>query len=317
MYKRIFAFLCLISISFSCYSWGFFGHKKIGYLAIFTLPSPLSKFYKKHHKALSNKAPNADKRRFNDPKEAPRHYIDIDHYGSHPFELMPERWKDALAKYSQDTLTKYGVVPWHIHLTYMSLVKAFKEKDEEDIIRISADLGHYIADAHVPLHTTENHNGQLTGQQGIHALWESRLPEMFSQDYNFYVGKAHYIEYPLKEAWKAIKDSHKALDSVLRFEKELQREFPIAQKEGFVRKGTRIIKTYSDEYATEYHKQLSGMVERRMRAAIYFVGCYWYSAWVDAGQPILDNTTENKPISIPEENSYAEGKMLGGRTEDE
>ena len=33
---------------------------------------------------------------------------------------------------------------------------------------------------------------------------------------------------------------------------------------------------------------LSGMVERRMRKSIISIGNLWYSAWVDAGQPILD-----------------------------
>ena len=66
---------------------------------------------------------------------------------------------------------------------------AFIEKDSDKILKYSADLGHYIADAYVPLHTTENYNGQLTGQKGIHAFWESRLPELFSEDYNYLVDK--------------------------------------------------------------------------------------------------------------------------------
>jgi hypothetical protein len=54
------------------------------------------------------------------------------------------------------------------------LTRAFKEHDRERILRYSADLGHYIGDAHVPLHCTRNYNGQLSGQHGIHGFWESR-----------------------------------------------------------------------------------------------------------------------------------------------
>ena len=32
------------------------------------------------------------------------------------------------------------------------------------------------------------------------------------------------------------------------------------------------------------------MVERRMRKAIEAIGCFWYTAWVDAGHPELLNT---------------------------
>ncbi len=58
--------------------------------------------------------------------------------------------------------------------------------------------------------------------------------------------------------------------------------------------GKKEVKDYSVAYATAYHKMLKGMVERRMRSAILAVGSYWYSAWVDAGQPDL-----NKLIAIP------------------
>ncbi|MGC6428813.1 MAG: hypothetical protein ACON4Y_05945 [Flavobacteriales bacterium] len=61
-----------------------------------------------------------------------------------------------------------------------------KNNKSEQILFICSDLGHYIADANVPLHTTINYDGQLTGQKGIHAFWESRLPELFSSEYNFF-----------------------------------------------------------------------------------------------------------------------------------
>src|SRR5690625_6385588 len=70
-------------------------------------------------------------------------------------------------------------------------------KNEERIIRLCADIGNYVADAHVPLHTTVNYNGQLTGQTGLHAFWESRIPELFAQDhFSAWVGPARYIEDP-------------------------------------------------------------------------------------------------------------------------
>ena len=47
----------------------------------------------------------------------------------------------------------------------------------DDVLRTAADLGHYLADAHVPLHTTGNYNGQRTNQTGIHALWETHNVE--------------------------------------------------------------------------------------------------------------------------------------------
>src|SRR4029453_7600387 len=92
-----------------------------------------------------------------------------------------------------DNFTLHGILPYNLEPLLMHLIDAFLKKDARRILQLSADIGHYIADAHVPLHTSQNYNGQLTGQEGIHAFWESRLPELFSERYDFFVGKAGYI----------------------------------------------------------------------------------------------------------------------------
>nr|MBP7514011.1 hypothetical protein [Flavobacteriales bacterium] len=154
-------------------AWGFYGHKRINRMACFTLPPQMFGFYKRHIDFISDHAVDPDRRRYANPDEAPRHYIDIDHYahnGSDPFAEVPRPWKQAVAKYTEDTLKAYGIVPWHIQVVYGRLVNAFQRGDVDRILYYSADLGHYVGDAHVPLHTTENYNGQLTNQHGIHAF---------------------------------------------------------------------------------------------------------------------------------------------------
>jgi hypothetical protein len=222
--------------------------------------------------------------------EAQCHYIDLDHYyktGENPFELIPRKWKDAVEKFSEDTLQAYGIVPWHIVQMKYKLQKAFEAKNVDLILKYSADIGHYIGDAHVPLHTTENYNGQLTGQRGIHGLWESRLVEINAEDYDYFVEKVKYITNVQDYAWKAVRMSHLALDSVLRMEKELTKTFPSDRKYSFEQRGNTTVSVYSKEFCQEYHRRLNGMVERRLKAAILAVGCIWYTAWVDAGQPDL------------------------------
>src|ERR1700712_2637512 len=182
-----------------CSSWGFFAHYRINRLAVFTLPKAMAGFYKANIGFITEHAISADKRRYVDSLEAPRHYLNADHYGKNPFRLIPERWKDAVVKYSEDTLNKYGTVPWSIQYNYYKLVNAFKAHDTTGILTASANLGHYVADAHVPLHLTQNYDGQLTHQTGLHALWESRIPELFGNQYNYFVGKARYIDNPLAE----------------------------------------------------------------------------------------------------------------------
>lgn len=278
--------------------WGFFGHKRINRIATFTLPPQMFGFYKEHLEYLTEHAVDPDKRRYAVDGEAQRHYIDIDHYvhdGEDPFLIVPQRWNDAVAKFTEDTLQAYGIVPWHIKVMKFQLQRAFESKNVDLILKYSADIGHYIGDAHVPLHTTENYNGQLTNQKGIHGLWESRLVEINSEDYDYFVGKAAYIEDIDAFIWKAVKESHLAVDSVLRIERELTAEFPPDAKYSFEQRGTVTVPVYSYEFSQEYHRRMNGMVERRLRAAIIAVGSIWYTAWVDAGQPDLSDLQNTPP----------------------
>jgi len=287
LYRLVLIIVCVLTtLSFSV-PWGFFVHKRVNKYAVFTLPEDLIGFYKKNIEYIEEHAVDADKRRYAVKEEAPRHYIDIDHYGENPFEEMPRKWEDAVEKYSEDTLNAYGIVPWHIQKVYTRLVYAFIEKNTDKILKYSADLGHYVADAHVPLHTTVNYNGQLTGQKGIHAFWESRLPELFSEEYDYLVGTARYKYSVLDFVWETVETSHNALDSVLGFDKILSETYPSDKQYSYEKRGTKTINVRSEEYSSAYHEMLSGMVERRMRTTIISIGSLWYSAWVDAGQPIL------------------------------
>ncbi|MGB0850746.1 MAG: zinc dependent phospholipase C family protein, partial [Bacteroidia bacterium] len=226
--------------------WGFYAHKEINYLACFTLPQEMFGFYKSNISYIQEFATRADQRRYAIENEAPRHYIDLDHYEqSTPIDTLPKQWDSAVAKYGKEHLEKYGIVPWHIQSVLRWLTIAMKERDYQKIITLSADLGHYIADAHVPLHSTENYNGQLTDQVGIHGLWESRLPEIFANDYNFYTGKSEYITDPLETIWQTIEESFDAKDSVLQIEKELTLTMPNS-KYSFERKGATTVKVYNE-----------------------------------------------------------------------
>ncbi len=288
MIKRVvFVSALLFTLSSTQGMWGFFAHQSINRLAVFTLPIEMVGFYKHHIRYITENSVNPDKRRYAVEGEAPRHYLDADVYGDSSIYTLPRYWGEAVEKYTVDTLNTYGIVPWHIYSVKQWLTEAMQVQDVPAILRLSADLGHYIADANVPLHTTENYNGQLTNQYGIHGFWESRLPELFSEDFNYFVGKSTYIGNTQFKAWHALAQAHEALDSVLLFEKELTAEFGADKKFSFETRGTRTIKVYSKGFAKAYHQRLNGMVERQMRKAIKMTGDYWYTCWVDSGQPDL------------------------------
>lgn len=299
-------------------AWGFFGHKRINRYAVFLLPPEMLSFYKRHIEYITIHAVDADKRRYIIKDEGPKHYIDLDHYGTYPYTSLPRGWKEAAAKFTIDTLKEHGIAPWHIQFMLQQLTEAFREKNSIRIIKTSADIGHYIADAHVPLHTSSNHNGQKTDQKGIHGFWESRIPELLADKYfDFFIGGANYIHNPTSFIWDRILESAAAADSVLYLEKKLSADCREDSKYAFEERNGKVIRQYSTYYTLKYYNLLNGMVERRMRTSIYSVASLWYTAWVNAGQPILDTvgnaaTTENKEEDLPD--SYT-NKMIG-RQED-
>lgn len=322
--KYVFKLSLILLVAALFQSWGFFGHRRINRMAVFTLPPEMIGFYKENIEYITAHAVDPDKRRYATEGEAPRHYIDIDHYAhgdEDPFEAMPRKWYEAVEKYSEDTLQAYGIVPWHVAVMTRRLTKAFENEDANRILYLSADLGHYIADAHVPLHTTENYNGQLTGQKGIHGLWESRIPELTAEEYDYLVGRAVYIKSPLNAIWDAVEESHSYLDSVLYIEKQLSRKMPSDQKYAFEQRGQSTVRQYSQQFALAYYNRMGDMVESRMRKAIVMVGCLWYTAWVNAGQPDLSSLGEKlskEEIQAKKEEleKAIEGQKIKGREHD-
>lgn len=335
--------------------------------------------YKKYIDYLEEHAVDPDKRRYATKFEAIRHYIDLDQWGTYPFENVPRRFNEALAKNTKlalingsdtvnidrkyddekvtltvdnksyeiplrdynyffqkniipiyyedewklklndsltlgelknvellvvDTFSLHGILPYYLPQALSKLTRAFEQQNLNDIIRHSADIGHYIGDAHVPLHTTKNYNGQLSNQLGIHAFWESRLPELFAEtEYDFFAGKAEYINNPQEFFWNIILESHTHLETVLGLEKQLSIDFPPDQQFCYDERLGQTTRIQCEEYSKAYHEGLQGMVEERMISSIKSIGSIWYTAWMNAGQPDLNKIVVNgKNVKvIPEE----------------
>lgn len=229
-------------------------------------------------------------------------------------------WRAAFFK---ESLSEHGIVPWHLQKMQRDLTFAFRRGDSKRILRLCADMGHYVGDAHVPLHATSNYNGQKTGQEGIHGFWESRIPELFADEqYDYFVGKPEYVEQTTDYFWDMVLTSNSLVDSVLGIERLLRIKIPQdRQMCPDMRNGVVIIAPCR-EFAATYQEAMNGMVERRMRAAIHAVSNVWYTAWVDAGQPDLSKL--DAPVATEEEQkeeaelrkNFSQGRILG-RPEDQ
>ncbi|WP_395074958.1 zinc dependent phospholipase C family protein [Flavobacterium sp.] len=320
--------LLLAFVAFFTLSWGIVGHERINKAAVMALPKPLQSFFYNHIDFITQESTVPDLRKsvLNDKLEGPRHYFDMENFGA--VDSFPKTMEAAKKRYDEKFLSKNGTLPWYIQDMMAKLTIAFKEKKKTEILFIAADLAHYIGDAHMPLHTSDNHDGQNTGQKGIHSLWESRLPELFVNDYKLYVGEAKYIENIDKATWDIIFDTHSLVEPLLAADKQLRtttpenKMFEVDSTGSFI-KNKYNSNIYSNDYAKKFHTALNGMVENQMKKAISSTSNFWYTAWVNAGKPDLSNldskdlTKRNTKFLRQDFKLWQKGILFGLETEKE
>lgn len=286
--KKLGLSLLLVTILIGFSSWGFLVHRTLHQLAIYSLPAPLQSFFHADMKNLVDNAPRPDIRRNSDKTEATKHFIDLEAYGPNAAHDMPLEWEAAQKKYGKDSLLKYGWGPYNVIIQFDNLVAAFKSKNKDSILFYAADIGHYIGDLNVPLHTTLNYDGQLTGQKGMHGLWESFIPELRINQYQLYnPHKATYLKDPAAALWKNIRQANTLLPAMLAKERAVSNSFTPEKKYKMQMYYGRNTRMYTKEFAEAYANELGPTVNAQLTASANLIADFWYTAWVKAGKPVF------------------------------
>lgn len=293
--------ICVFFNPISGYSWGFEPHRKINQWACLLLPSPLFQFYKAHIHFIHEHATDADMRRYIDTLEAPKHYIDLEKFKVNAVQDLPRHWNEAVDTFGLVLLNSEGQLPWNIYRQIHLLKYAFQKGDFLFILRATSDLGHYVADAHVPLHTTANYNGQLTGQKGIHALWETSVPSLFMDTLIVEQRPAIFHRYLMDTIFQIIGNSHSLVTKTLKEEQNTCNYIPEVDQWAYIQEKQGPKKIRSTAFVQAYHQRLGGMVEQQMKSAVLCIRDLIYTAWVMAGQPPLPyGKTQESKITNPE-----------------
>jgi S1/P1 Nuclease len=264
--------ILLLPIGF-IYSWGEKGHAVINAKAVALLPQEMDSF-KIWKDYLAEHASDADIRRKTDKTEAPRHYIDIDFYKEFLSGKMVENKDELISKYGDSTVTAKGILPWATLQTLNNLTEAFKEKNRDKILIYAADLGHYVADGHQPMHTTENYNGQLTGQKGVHFRYEVTMVDKHINTLEQITDSSNvdYISTPLNFIFNYISNANSVNVVLLDADK-------LAHEEA----GS----TESDDYYRIFWFRTGYVTKMQFKTAEEDLASLLYTAWVNAGKPIF------------------------------
>src|SRR5918993_4550311 len=269
-------------------AWGFEAHRFIVSRAIDILPEPIRPFFEANRAFVVERAIDPDLwRNAGFTEEPPNHFLDMDAYGPYPFKDLPRNYDDALRKHGLDKLKQNGLLPWRTYEIAGRLVRGFEalhkngQYAESDIRFFSAIIGHYVADAHVPLHAVLNYNGQLTGQTGLHYRWEG---ELFVRNEKQLVIKPAPLKRIANERdfiFETLLESSQLADDVLAADKKAI--------------GNRDV--YDDQYFATLFAETRPMFEKRINDAINGVASIITSAWEQAGKPTL---TANPPPRTPQ-----------------
>ncbi|MCS7054091.1 MAG: hypothetical protein NZM09_10215, partial [Ignavibacterium sp.] len=279
MKKYLFTFLILIC-SFIFLGWGSVGHRIINRNAPSSFPQQLN-FLSFWADSLAANASNADNRRSWDPNEAVKHYIDIDNY---PEFILTGRinhnFDSLVALHGLSFVMEQGILPWAIIKTYDSLVVAFQSQNWNKAMLIAADLGHYLADANMPLHLTRNYNGQYTGQTGIHSRYESTMIGNYQNQIIYNSLPAVLVNDISDYVFNMIYNNYRYVDSVLYADIVARTVSGGSYNSIYYQKLWELTKSYTINFFRQSSHSLASLI---------------YTAWVNAGQPVM-NVSETGEI---------------------
>lgn len=257
-------------------AWGFEAHKFIASRAIDVLPEPLRAFFEADRAFVVERSIDPDLwRGAGFAEEPPNHFLELDAYGPFPFKDLPREYDEAVKQHGHDKLRQNGLLPWRTQEFAGRLIRGFEGLRRNtayartDTRFFAAIIGHYVADAHVPLHSVLNYNGQLTGQTGIHGRWEDELFVRYRQQLAVKPGPLRRIPHERDYIFEVLLESAQLVPGVLAADKEAT--------------GARAV--YDDRYFEALFTRTRPVLEKRLSDSITGLASLIVSAWEQAGKP--------------------------------
>jgi len=273
----------LLALSVILISWGSTGHSKISESSSLSF-NPQMQGFNAWVNFLRDHASDADYRKATDPTEGPKHYIDIDNYPTFvPTGRIPQTFDSVTTMYGAAFVDDNGILPWATERSFDSLVSCMQRQDFENAQIFAADLGHYVADGHMPLHITNNYNGQLTGNTGIHSRFESTMINAFISQFT----------YPGEDAIEITNVNQYIFDY-------MYANYPYCDS---IIAADNYAKSLSSNYSSSVYKNALWDKSRSFtiplfERASHALATLIYTAWIQAGSPPLTPDAIADPLTV-------------------
>lgn len=252
-------------------AWGPAGHRLVNGWAIDTLPPEIRGFFEARRQLLIDHSSDPDEWMKKDRYERNRHYIYLDKYGLFPYLALPHSYRAAVDRYGKGRIGRDGTLPWQIGEYSLRLTNALKAGNWDEAALDAAFLGHYVADAHDPFHTTQNFDGQLSEQTGLEMRFAERTVAQYTNFFVFHADGAAKINDPTDYAFDAVLEANTWVDRVILADRLARDGLP----------------GYNDDYLERFYRQIGQTAMQELNGAAHDAGSYWYTAWLNAGRPAL------------------------------
>jgi hypothetical protein len=267
----------LLAVPAPASAWGFEAHQFIVGRAIALLPPEIRPFFEANRTFLVEHTLDPDLWRVAGfTEESPRHFLNLDAYGAYPFADLPRAYDAALERFGAGRLAQNGILPWRAAETADRLREAFEALRRggfarRDVAFFTAVVAHYVADAHVPFHAVLNFDGQLTGQRGIHARWESDLFTRYERRLTVTPAPVRRVPEVRDLVFETLLSGFQLAEGVLAADRDAI--------------GGRDV--YDERYYEAFFAASGPVLERRLGEAVTAVASIVASAWEQAGRPPL------------------------------
>ena len=283
--------LALVAAPRPAQAWGYAGHRLIMSRAIDLLPPALKPFFEHFRSEVVVRVVDPDALAHCRVGGRPEslHRLRGAGYGDFPFAALPRDYTAALEKFGRATLTRNGMLPWREAEMFGNLRRAFEEFSRKapyatsNVVLFAPVASHYVQDAHQPFHTTDNYDGQLTGNRGIHQRFERDLIEKFSNRLRLTPAPPVPMSNPRDTMFDLTLESYQLIDQILAADKTA-----LADKD-----------TYDDEYFEAFFKAMQPLLERQLSKAISATAGTITGAWEQAGRPTVTTTEPRPPERVP------------------
>jgi len=237
--------ICIYSAQVSSvHAWAWDTHRFVDTKAIELMPDNLDWFFSTYEDIIVDYSVLPDQWKSIDPYEQYRHWYHVDDpEGENEYYRggLPNNW----------TMLDKGVLPWAVEDNFATLVQSLEDENWEHAAQMMGVISHYIADASMPLHATEDYN-----PGGNHGAFEGTVDDHL---YEITLDLSGYVP--------------QELDNIFNSTMEL-----LEESYGYV----DVVSYYLNQDIL-WNDELKTIVENRLSSCTRLMANIWYTGMVQAG----------------------------------